>query len=73
MYEALRLWRLAEVKAGGPAYLIFHDFVLRDIAALRPTTSEELAQIKGEQRCWNAMGGMPWGLAGQLRERLKRG
>ncbi len=47
-YEALRLWRLAEAKGQGiPPYVIFHDSVLRDIAALRPTTLDELAQIKG--------------------------
>ena len=47
-YEALRLWRLAEAKGQSiPPYVIFHDSVLRDIAALRPATLEELAQIKG--------------------------
>jgi ATP-dependent DNA helicase RecQ len=48
LYEALRLWRLAEAKGQGiPPYVIFHDSVLRDIAALRPVNLEELAQIKG--------------------------
>jgi ATP-dependent DNA helicase RecQ len=48
LYEALRLWRLAEAKGQSiPPYVIFHDSVLRDIAALRPTTLDELAQIKG--------------------------
>jgi ATP-dependent DNA helicase RecQ len=48
LYEALRLWRLAEAKGQGiPPYVIFHDSVLRDIAALRPSTPDELAQIKG--------------------------
>ena len=43
-YEALRLWRLAEAKGQSiPPYVIFHDSVLRDIAAMRPTTLEELA------------------------------
>jgi ATP-dependent DNA helicase RecQ len=47
-YEALRLWRLAEAKGQGiPPYVIFHDSVLRDIAALRPTTLDELSEIKG--------------------------
>src|SRR5271166_5574557 len=37
LYEALRLWRLAEAKGQGiPPYVIFHDSVLRDIAAMRP-------------------------------------
>ncbi|HVZ09788.1 DNA helicase RecQ [Rhodopila sp.] len=48
LYEALRLWRLAEARGQGiPPYVIFHDSVLRDIAALRPATPEELGQIKG--------------------------
>ncbi len=48
MYEALRLWRLAQAKGQSiPPYVIFHDAVLRDIAATRPGTLEELGQIKG--------------------------
>jgi ATP-dependent DNA helicase RecQ len=48
LYEALRLWRLAEAKGQSiPPYVIFHDSVLREIAALRPGTLDELAQIKG--------------------------
>lgn len=48
LYEVLRLWRLAEAKGQSiPPYVIFHDSVLREIAALRPSTLDELAQIKG--------------------------
>ena len=48
LYEALRLWRLAEAKGQSiPPYVIFHDSVLRDIAAQRPATLEALGQIKG--------------------------
>ncbi len=48
LYEALRLWRLAEAKGQSiPPYVIFHDSVLRDIAAQRPESLDELAQIKG--------------------------
>jgi ATP-dependent DNA helicase RecQ len=48
LYEALRLWRLAEAKGQSiPPYVIFHDSVLRDIATLRPSTLDELAQVKG--------------------------
>ena len=48
LYEALRLWRLAEAKGQSiPPYVIFHDSVLREIAAVRPATLDELAQIKG--------------------------
>ncbi len=48
LYEALRLWRLAEAKGQSiPPYVIFHDSVLREIAATRPVSLDELAQIKG--------------------------
>ncbi|HBK06235.1 MAG TPA: DNA helicase RecQ [Acetobacteraceae bacterium] len=48
LYEALRLWRLAESKGQGiPPYVIFHDSVLREIAAAKPATLDELASIKG--------------------------
>ena len=48
LYEALRLWRLAEAKGQSiPPYVIFHDSVLREIAAMRPVSLDELAQIKG--------------------------
>jgi ATP-dependent DNA helicase RecQ len=48
LFEALRGWRAVEAKAQRiPPYVIFHDTVLRDIAAVRPTSIEELGQIKG--------------------------
>jgi ATP-dependent DNA helicase RecQ len=48
LFGALRAWRAAEAKAQSiPPYVIFHDTVLRDIAAVRPVTLEELGQIKG--------------------------
>ena len=48
LYEALRLWRLAEARGQSiPPYVIFHDSVLRDIAARRPQTLQALGQIKG--------------------------
>ena len=47
-FEALRNWRLRAAKAQAvPPYVIFHDSVLREIAAVRPATIEELGQIKG--------------------------
>jgi ATP-dependent DNA helicase RecQ len=30
-----------------PPYVIFHDTVLRDIAAVRPMTRDTLSEIKG--------------------------
>jgi ATP-dependent DNA helicase RecQ len=48
LFEALRGWRAAEAKKQRiPPYVIFHDTVLRDIAAVRPADLDELAQIKG--------------------------
>jgi ATP-dependent DNA helicase RecQ len=48
VFEALRAWRAAEAKTQRiPPYVIFHDAVLRDIAAVRPADLDELAQIKG--------------------------
>jgi ATP-dependent DNA helicase RecQ len=48
LFGALRAWRAAEARAQSiPPYVIFHDTVLRDIAAVRPQTLDELAEIKG--------------------------
>lgn len=48
LFEALRTKRreLAQ-EAGLPPYVIFHDSVLRDMAAARPATLAELAKIGG--------------------------
>lgn len=47
-FGALRTWRGAEArKQGVPPYVIFHDSVLREIAAVRPATLGELNQIRG--------------------------
>jgi DNA helicase-2/ATP-dependent DNA helicase PcrA len=48
--SALRLkeWRLQRARADNvPPYVVFHDSVLRAIAAVRPATLGELAQISG--------------------------
>jgi ATP-dependent DNA helicase RecQ len=48
LFEALRQWRAAEAKAQSvPPYVIFHDSVLRDIAAVRPRSLDDLGGIKG--------------------------
>ncbi len=48
LFEALRQWRSTEAKTQGvPPYVIFHDTVLKDIAATRPETNDDLSQIKG--------------------------
>jgi ATP-dependent DNA helicase RecQ len=48
LFEELRRWRAAAARTQGvPPYVIFHDTVLREIAAVRPASLDELAQIKG--------------------------
>ena len=48
LFDALRMWRSGEAKAQSvPPYVIFHDAVLREIAAIRPVSEDELGQIKG--------------------------
>jgi ATP-dependent DNA helicase RecQ len=47
-FEALRVWRAVEARVQKvPPYVIFHDSVLRDIAAVRPASLDEMGQIKG--------------------------
>jgi ATP-dependent DNA helicase RecQ len=48
VFERLRAWRAAAAKEQGvPAYVIFHDATLREIATRRPATLAELATISG--------------------------
>ncbi len=48
MFERLRSWRGAAAREQGvPAYVIFHDATLRQIAARGPATLAELAAISG--------------------------
>ena len=47
-FEALRRWRAARAKADEvPAYVVFHDTTLHEIAARRPASREELSAITG--------------------------
>ncbi|MFI2185312.1 DNA helicase RecQ [Streptomyces sioyaensis] len=47
-FEALRGWRGRTAKEQGvPAYVIFHDATLREIATLRPSTTTELGTVNG--------------------------
>ena len=47
-FERLRTWRAAAAREQGvPAYVVFHDATLREIATRRPTTSAELAGVSG--------------------------
>jgi ATP-dependent DNA helicase RecQ len=48
VFERLRAWRGATAKEQGvPAYVIFHDATLREIATRMPTTLTELGTISG--------------------------
>jgi ATP-dependent DNA helicase RecQ len=47
-FERLRAWRAAAAKeAGVPAYVVFHDATLRQIATQRPGSLAELATVNG--------------------------
>jgi ATP-dependent DNA helicase RecQ len=51
LFDALREARRAlAAKAGVPAYVIFHDSTLREIAAARPTSLAELGRVNGVGR-----------------------
>jgi ATP-dependent DNA helicase RecQ len=48
LFEQLRAWRAATAKEQGvPAYVVFHDATLRQIAAQRPTTLAALGTVNG--------------------------
>jgi ATP-dependent DNA helicase RecQ len=48
LFEQLRVWRAATAKEHGvPAYVIFHDATLAEIARLCPQSQEQLRQVSG--------------------------
>ncbi len=48
VFERLRAWRAATAKEQGvPAYVVFHDATLREIATARPTALAELGAVSG--------------------------
>ncbi len=48
LWEQLRAWRAAMAKESAvPAYVVFHDATLAEIARLRPQSDQELGQIAG--------------------------
>jgi ATP-dependent DNA helicase RecQ len=48
LFDKLRAWRAASAKEQGvPAYVIFHDSTLREIAATAPATLAELSTVTG--------------------------
>ncbi|MBI9114011.1 DNA helicase RecQ [Sanguibacter sp. YZGR15] len=48
IFERLRAWRAATAKEQGvPAYVVFHDATLREIATRQPSTLDELGTVSG--------------------------
>ena len=48
VFEQLRTWRAATAKEQGvPAYVVFHDTTLREIATRLPETLDELSTVSG--------------------------
>ena len=48
LFERLRVWRADTAQTRNvPAYVIFHDATLRDIAIVRPATLDDLRKITG--------------------------
>ena len=48
MFERLRQWRLERSKADEvPAFVVFSDATLRELARRRPTTDEALLAVPG--------------------------
>jgi ATP-dependent DNA helicase RecQ len=48
LFERLRIWRSATAKEHGvPAYVIFHDATLSEIARLSPQSADELRAVSG--------------------------
>jgi len=46
--RALKQWRSARAKADAvPAYVVFHDSTLVDIASNRPRNARELSRVSG--------------------------
>ncbi|HUH60693.1 MAG TPA: DNA helicase RecQ [Candidimonas sp.] len=47
-FDSLRAWRSEVARSNGvPAYVIFHDATLREVAVKRPQSLDELAHISG--------------------------
>jgi ATP-dependent DNA helicase RecQ len=48
VFERLRAWRAGVAREQGvPAYVIFHDATLREIASRGPTSLDQLGMISG--------------------------
>jgi DNA helicase-2/ATP-dependent DNA helicase PcrA len=48
LFAALKRWRLERAKADDvPAYVVFHNSTLAEVAARKPRTRDELARVPG--------------------------
>ena len=48
LFEALRAWRAETARAMGvPAYVVFPDATLAEVARQRPRTEDDLLEVKG--------------------------
>jgi ATP-dependent DNA helicase RecQ len=48
LFQALRAWRMQVAREHGvPAYTVFHDSTLEEIARRRPGSTEELSEVSG--------------------------
>ena len=48
LFQALRAWRMQVAREHGvPAYTVFHDSTLEEIARRRPASTEELSEVSG--------------------------
>ena len=48
LFQALRAWRIQVAREHGvPAYTVFHDSTLEEIARRRPGSTEELSEVSG--------------------------
>jgi superfamily II DNA helicase RecQ len=48
LFEELRAWRLERARSDEvPAYVVLHDATLRELAALKPSSHQDLAGVKG--------------------------
>jgi ATP-dependent DNA helicase RecQ len=48
LFEALRAWRAATARSMGvPAYVVFPDATLAEVARRRPRSEDDLREVKG--------------------------
>ena len=68
LFERLRAWRVdAARRHGVPAYVIFHDSTLKEIARVRPSSLDSLRGISGVgARKLEAYGSEIVGLVGEF-------